>query len=98
MNHDLCARGSHVRCYCRVATGYNAVRSLHRQMGSVLANHLSADRAVLMQDIAWGCGGGSETDARTHRTQKHDVRNTRETRDMIRVNYEDTSYVHVRLG
>ena len=36
------ARRSHVRCYCRAATRYDAIRSLHRQMGAALANHLSA--------------------------------------------------------
>ena len=44
-------------------------------------------RVVLMQDIRSGCSGGSETDARTHRTPKHSVRNARETRVLFRVSF-----------
>src|SRR6266487_3321395 len=42
MDHYLRTRRSHVRCDCRPATRYNAIRPLHRQMGAAVANHLSS--------------------------------------------------------
>src|SRR5947199_8549263 len=87
MNHDLCARGSHVRCYCRLRLDTTPYDHYTGKWWLPRGKPFIGRRAVLMQDIPSGCSGGNESDARTHRTPKHSARNARETRVLFRVSF-----------